>query len=46
LQPPSDHDSPCVTVVGRSLSHADRTPSLRAPGSRPLRPELAALLEP
>jgi hypothetical protein len=39
LQPPSDHDCPCVTVVGRSLSHADRTPCLRAPGSRPLRPD-------
>jgi hypothetical protein len=38
LQLPSDHDSPCVTVVGRSLSHADRTPCLRAPGSRRLRP--------
>jgi hypothetical protein len=23
LQPPSDHDYPYVTVVGRSLSHAD-----------------------
>ena len=36
-QPSSDHDCPCVTVVGRSLSHADRMPCLRAPGSRPLR---------
>ena len=44
LQPPSDHDCPCVTVVGRSLSHADRTPCLRAPGLRPLRPELAVAL--
>ena len=44
LQPSSDHDCPCVTVVGRSLSHADRTPCLGAPGSRPLRPELAAPL--
>jgi hypothetical protein len=44
LQPPSDHDCPCVTVVGRSLSHADRTPCLRALGSRHLRPELAAPL--
>ena len=43
-QPSSDHDCPCVTVVGRSLSHADRTSRLRAPGSRPLWPELAALL--
>ena len=42
LQPPSDHDCPCVTVVGRPLSHADRTPCLRAPRPRPLRPELAA----
>jgi len=25
-QPSSDHDYPCMTVVGRSLSHADRTP--------------------
>ena len=39
-QPSSDHDCPCVAVVGRSLSHADRTSCLRAPGSRPLRPEL------
>ena len=31
-------------MVGRSLSHADRTPCLRALGSRPLRPELAAPL--
>ena len=30
----SDHDCPCVTVVGRSLSHADRTPCLRSPDSR------------
>src|SRR5690349_21851281 len=27
----SDHDCPCVTVVGRSLSHADRTPRISAP---------------
>jgi hypothetical protein len=26
LQRLSDHDCPCVTVVGRSLSHVDRTP--------------------
>ena len=38
-QTSSDHDCPCVTVVGRSLSHADRTPCLCAPGSRPLRPD-------
>src|ERR1700729_675547 len=25
----SDHDFPCVTVVGGSLSHADRTSRLR-----------------
>jgi hypothetical protein len=30
-QPSSDHDYPCVTVVGRSLSHADRTWRLCAP---------------
>lgn len=29
-QPPSNHDCPCVAMVGRSLSHADRTPCLRA----------------
>jgi hypothetical protein len=39
MQLPSDHDCPCVTVVGRSLSHADRTPASVPPGSRPLRPE-------
>ena len=44
LQPPSDHDCPCVTVIRRSLSHADRTSRRSAPGSRPLRPELAASL--
>jgi hypothetical protein len=33
-----------VTVVSRSLSHADRTPRLHAPGSGPLRPELEAPL--
>jgi hypothetical protein len=33
-----------VTVVGRSLSHVDRTSCRCAPGSRPLRPELAAPL--
>jgi len=41
LQPSSDHDCPCVTVVGRSLSHADRTPCLRVPcgpGPLPLPP--------
>ena len=43
-QPSSDHDYPCVTVVGRSLSHADRTSHRRASGSRPLRPELQAVL--
>jgi hypothetical protein len=31
LQSPSDYDCPCVTVVCRSLSHADRTSRL---GSR------------
>jgi hypothetical protein len=31
-------------VVGRSLSHADRTPCLSAPGSWPLRPDLAVPL--
>ena len=31
LQRSSDHDCPCVTVVGRSLSHADRTSCLGAP---------------
>jgi len=41
----TDRDYPCETVVGRSLSHADRTPCLRAPGSRPhLRPETAGRL--
>ena len=44
LQPPSDHDCPCVTMVGRSLSHTDRTPCLHASASRPLRPELSAPL--
>ena len=44
LQPPSDHDCPCVTVVGRSLSHVNRTSCHHAPGSLPLRPELAASL--
>ena len=44
-QPSSDHDCPCVTVVGRSLSPADRTSRLRAPGSRPLRPEANARCE-
>ena len=44
LQPPGDRDYPRATVVGRSLSHADRTPCLHALGSRPLRPELAAPL--
>jgi hypothetical protein len=43
-QPSSDHDYPCVTVVGRSLSHADRTPLLRARELRPPRPELAVQL--
>jgi hypothetical protein len=38
LQRSSDHDCPCLTVVGRSLSHADRTschgaPVLRAASS-------------
>jgi hypothetical protein len=33
-RPSNDHDCPSVTVVGRSLSHEDRTPRLRAPGSR------------
>ena len=31
LQPSSDHDCPCVTMVGRPLSHADRT---SCPGRR------------
>jgi len=31
VQSPSDHDCPPVTVVGRLLSHADRTPRLRGP---------------
>ena len=44
LSPSSDHDCPCVTAVDRSLSHADRTPCLRALGLRPLRPELAVAL--
>ena len=39
LQPSSDHDCPCMTVVGRSLSHADRTawhiPSRHAPHPLP-----------
>ena len=38
LQPPSDHDCPYVTVIGRSLSHADRTPCLHA---RELQPGLS-----
>jgi hypothetical protein len=29
----SDHNCPCVTVVGRSLSHADRTLCLSAPAN-------------
>jgi hypothetical protein len=41
---PVDHDCPYVSVVGRSLSHADRTPRLGAPGSRRLRPDLAVSL--
>ena len=40
--PPSGHDWPYVTVVGRSLSHADRTPCLRAPESRPASSPLVA----
>jgi len=32
LLPPSDHDCPHVTVVGRSLSHVDRTPPFAPPG--------------
>jgi hypothetical protein len=44
LSPSNDHECPCVTVVGHSLSHADRTPCLRALGSPPLRPELAVAL--
>jgi len=31
LSQSSDHDYPYVTAVGRSLSHADRTPCFRAP---------------
>jgi len=41
---PGDHDCPYVPVADRSLSHADRTPRLGAPGSRRLRPDLAVLL--
>ena len=41
LQPSSDHDCPCVTVVGRSLSHVDRTPCLRALGSLSTRRRLS-----
>jgi hypothetical protein len=44
--PSSDHDCPCVTVVGHSLSHADRTRCLGASGSRPLRAEPAVVLVP
>ncbi len=44
LQPSSDHDCPCVTVVGRSLSHADRTPCLHALEPLPLRPEPTVVL--
>ena len=32
----SDNDYPCVTVVGRSLSHADRALRLRGPRDRGL----------
>jgi len=32
LSQASDHDCPHATVVGRSLSHADRTPCFRVPG--------------
>jgi hypothetical protein len=42
-RPSSDYDCPYVTVVSLSLSHVDRTPRLHAPGSGPLRSELAAL---
>jgi hypothetical protein len=42
LQPSSDRDCPCVAVVGRLLSHADRTLRVRASRWPPLRPELAA----
>ena len=45
LQPPSDHDCPCVTVVGRPLSHADRTSCLRAPGSRSLCPRRPSVFQ-
>jgi hypothetical protein len=44
LSLPSDYDCPCVPVIGRSLSHADRTPRLSAPGSRPLRLDFAVSL--
>jgi hypothetical protein len=44
LSPRSNHDWPYVTVVGRSLSHADRTSCHGAAGSRPLRPALATVL--
>jgi hypothetical protein len=37
LQPSSDHQCPSVTVVSRSLSHADRTSCLGAWPSRPER---------
>ncbi len=37
LQTSSDHDCPCVTVVGRSLSHADRTWSSRWSCAHPRR---------
>ena len=33
LQPSSNHNCPCVTVVGRSLSHADRTSRRRIAAS-------------
>ena len=42
--PSSDYGCPCVTVVGRSLSHADRTTRLPASGPRHLRSELAVAL--
>jgi len=35
-QPSSNHDCPCVTVVGCSLSHADRTPCSSGASSRPM----------
>ena len=38
-QPPSDHDCPCVTMVGRPLTHVDRTSRLHAPPPNPIAAE-------